>query len=88
MQQTVIQIGNSQGMVIPSSVRQALGFDKGEKLEIQLTDDRNSMIVSKATTSSVASGPKTNKSISKEFKQWLADTLDEDAEVLDELAER
>lgn len=47
MEQTVIQIGNSQGIVIPADIKRKMGLKKGQKLFVQMSNDKDSFVVSK-----------------------------------------
>lgn len=63
MTQTVINIGNSQGIILPKEILNKLNVKKGDVLDIQLEDDR--VLVSKKSTK------KTKASISPELLVWL-----------------
>lgn len=47
MVQKLIQIGNSQGIIIPSEVRKRLGLKKGSKVTLELGLDGRSFVVTK-----------------------------------------
>ncbi|OGM75121.1 hypothetical protein A2382_03245 [Candidatus Woesebacteria bacterium RIFOXYB1_FULL_38_16] len=46
MEQAIIQIGNSVGVIIPSKFRKQIGFKKGSKVYINI-DTQNNIIISK-----------------------------------------
>jgi len=39
MKQTIIQIGNSEGVIIPKEYKQKLGVEKGSEIYLQMTPD-------------------------------------------------
>lgn len=48
MEQNVIQIGNSIGVLIPSELKEKLGFKKGTKVRLEIATDQKSLVISKA----------------------------------------
>ncbi len=78
--QTVFQAGNSDVVALARE----LGFKRGDKVVVEkIPSDENIVTIRKV------SAPKTKKSVSStEFKKWLDNVLVEDAEILDELADR
>lgn len=85
MVQKLIQIGNSQGIIIPSHIRKQLGLKKGSSVVVEQVPGKEVFVLRKAgkrkrmTRSSV---------VDREFKKWLDKMFKEDAEILDELAVR
>lgn len=80
--QTIFQAGNSQtAVVIPKHISDQLGLKKGHKVMIDVLPGENALVIKK--------GKKTAKSQTKDaFNRWLNAVLEEDAEILDELANR
>jgi len=78
--QTVFQAGNSDVVALARE----LGFKRGDKVVVEkVPNDENIVTIRKV------SAPKAKKSASDaEFKKWLDNVLVEDAEILDELADR
>ena len=78
--QVIFQAGNSSVVAIPKS----FGFERGEKVFVEKnSDDENVITVKKIQAK------RQNKSASgAEFKKWLNNVLEEDAEILDELENR
>lgn len=78
--QTIFQAGNSDVVALPRE----LGFKRGDKVIVEkVSDDENLITIKKV------SAKKTKNSASgAEFKRWLDNVLVEDAEILDELANR
>lgn len=78
--QTVFKAGNSEVVALPKE----LGFKKGDKVTVEkASDDENLVTIKKV------SAKKTKNSASNaEFKRWLNNVLEEDGEILDELANR
>lgn len=64
MEQTVIQIGNSAGIIIPKNTMQELGIKAGDKINLQKTDD--ALVISKKPL--VA---KPQPALTPEFAEWL-----------------
>lgn len=81
--QTITQIGNSDGVTIPAHLMTELHIKRGQKVIVdRLADTDNLVIITKPQK-------KTSKSaLSKEFHDWLESFLEEDKEILDELAHR
>jgi AbrB family looped-hinge helix DNA binding protein len=65
MTQTVIQVGNSQAVVIPNEIRTKVGLKKGSKIDVELAADGKTVLLSKAGTK------KTSSSITPEFIKIL-----------------
>ena len=79
--QTVFKAGNSDVVAIPKSLGKDLGITSGRKVTVDREGER---IVIERATKTKAKVSSTNK----EFKKWLKEVLEEDAEILDELANR
>lgn len=84
MEQQIIQIGNSAGVIIPRALRQEMGLTIGETVTIQAVDADS--FVMKRVRKSKAKGSKA--AAQKEFKEWLKIFMKENGELLDELAVR
>ena len=78
--QVIFQAGNSIVVAIPKS----FGFKKGEKVSVEKTSDDEGVI----TVKKVSAKKQNPSASSTEFKKWLSNVLEEDAEILDELADR
>ena len=78
--QKVFRAGNSQVVSIPSSILSDLKIKTGDKVVVEKTSD-DTVTIKKAHT------PKKTKSKS-DFNKWLNTFMDENGEILDELAER
>lgn len=64
MAQSIIQIGNSEGVAIPKEIRKKVGLKKGVKVDVELTHD-NRVVISKAGSK------KPTTSITPEFIETL-----------------
>lgn len=65
MTQTIIRIGNSEGVILPKGVRKAMGVKKGSRVDVEVTHDKK-VIISKT-------GSKNSSSlITPEFIEILA----------------
>jgi len=73
--QTIFQAGNSQVVTIPKSML----FKTGQKVTLEKID-ADTIVIKK--TSAPA------KKSTTEFKKWVKEVLEEDAEILEELALR
>lgn len=81
--QTVFKVGNSLAITIPSEIVHELNFRKSQKVSVEYIPENNSILVRP-----VWRRQKKNKRSEREFKAWLASFLEEDNELLDELAHR
>ena len=81
MEQTVIQIGNSQGILLPKQMREKIGVKKGQKINIEYDEMVGGVVVRSAKS-------KKTKKVDVEFKAWLEMFLKENSGILDELAIR
>lgn len=79
--QTVFRAGNSDVVAIPKYLGQDTGIKTGKKVVLSQSDD--GIFIKPAAVKA----PK-KALVSKEFKKWLDNTLKENAEILDELADR
>lgn len=83
--QKVFQAGNSQVVAIPKELAREVGFSVGKKVIMEKTPNGKGVIIMRADTST----QKTSKSRSDaEFKAWLTQFMQENGEILDELALR
>lgn len=78
--QTIFQAGNSSVVAIPK----IFGFKKGERVVVEKISDNEDAIVIKKVSAKKQNGSASGT----EFKKWLKNVLEEDAEILDELADR
>jgi putative addiction module antidote len=83
MEQTLIKIGNSIGVVIPQQLLKQLSFQKGDKVILDNDNGKISMSPKKVIKTKISKSATT-----KEFRNWLKGVLKEDAEILDELSVR
>lgn len=79
--QTIYEAGNSTVVTIPKEIVRKLNLKPGSRVTVIPTDE-NRFVVEKPT----AIKPAKKSASEKEFKSWLAQTLEEDSEILDELA--
>jgi|WetSurMetagenome_2_1015567.scaffolds.fasta_scaffold772044_1 antitoxin component of MazEF toxin-antitoxin module len=85
MLQNIIQIGNSTGITLSKNYLQAMGISAGDKIETTFDPQAQQILISipkqkKKNTQ--------NDKLSHEFQVWLNNFLEEDADLLDELASR
>ena len=79
MEQRVIQIGNSVGVVLPQDIRQSLGLRRGDKVVLNKKGD--DIIISR-TKKSLEGG------VNDRFMKIVDEFIDEHEDVLQELARR
>ncbi|KKU56619.1 hypothetical protein A3H89_03085 [Candidatus Amesbacteria bacterium RIFCSPLOWO2_02_FULL_48_11] len=79
--QTVFQAGNSKVVSIPPKLLSDLKIHTGDKVTVEKTSD-DTIIIKKAA-------PKTKAVKSQaDFEKWFKTFIDENGEILDELADR
>lgn len=83
-EQTVFKAGNSNVVAIPQNLLRSMGLKRGSKVVIEAAPTGEAFVVRKADKGKLVS----NRAASAEFKKWLAQVLEEDGKVLDELAVR
>lgn len=83
--QRVFQAGNSQVVAIPKALAKELGFRVGHKVVMDKTSDGEGLVITRAEAL-----PEKKKSsrVSAEFDKWLKTVIEEDKEIIDELALR
>ena len=79
--QTIFQAGNSSVVAIPAQYLADMNMSTGHKVIIDKIDDDTIMIKKVSTKIS-------NKKSDLEFQKWLGGFMAENAEILDELADR
>ncbi len=78
----IFKAGNSNAVVIPRLLLQEWGLHTGEELFLEKVPDSEAVLIFPAKKK-VKDG-----AVTEEFKKWLDGFLDENAEILDELADR
>ena len=71
----IIQIGNSEGMILPKEYLRKLGFKRGSKLSAELTPDRKNLIIGKPGKKASSITPefvKILEGVNKRYGQALA----------------
>lgn len=80
--QKIFQAGNSSVVAIPKELLKKLDLKSGQSVVIKADLDAARLIIETSVPTQVI-----KRSIAEnEFKNWLAQTLDEDSEILNELA--
>ena len=80
--QTVFKAGNSDVVAIPKYISSELGIKTGNKVLVKVIED--GVLIQKVSKKKI----KETAATTREFKKWLEGALKEDAEILDELANR
>jgi len=70
MQQRVIQIGNSTGIVIPKKLRLEAGLKMGSKVLVELGLDKQSLVISKSDQSNTSLTPNFLRKLEKINKRY------------------
>lgn len=81
--QSVFQSGNSVSVAIPKYLAEELDMGVGKKVTVEKYIEGNGVVIKKVATEK----PKTG-TVRKDFKKWVGQFLEEDADILDELAIR
>lgn len=81
--QTVFKAGNSNVVAIPREFVDDYGFNTGLQVVVNTYDNGETLEIKKVKKTKPV---KTSSKVSGEFKKWLSDALEEDSEILDELA--
>lgn len=84
---TISQLGNSSAVILPAPIMQEAKWRRGQKMTIDYISQTNSISVRP-----VEINRKTTKQSSRasdaEFQKWFDDFIEENGEILDELATR
>jgi len=83
--QKVFQAGNSQVVAIPKDMAREMGFSVGRKVIMEKTPDGRGVVIKRADES-LRKPPKTKADA--QFQSWLTQFMEENGEILDELALR
>jgi putative addiction module antidote len=81
MEQKIIQIGNSTGVIIPKALLNQIGLETGQEVIIEQDPSTNTLIIAKK-------GAKAKRSITPEFIDILERVNKQYGSVLKELAQR
>lgn len=80
--QKIFQAGNSSVVAIPKELLKKLNLKSGQSVIIKSDQDDSRLIIE----ASVPSQPIEKSASEKEFHEWLDVFMDENSEILDELA--
>jgi len=83
--QKVFQAGNSQVVAIPKDMAREMGFKVGRKVIMEKTPDGRGVVILRADEG--VRKPSKAK-VDAEFQSWLTQFMEENGEILDELALR
>jgi antitoxin component of MazEF toxin-antitoxin module len=79
---TISQLGNSNAVILPSPIMKEAKWRRGQKMTIDYVPEADGIFIRSAKKTTTSSRPQ------EEFQEWLDTFLKEDAELLDELANR
>jgi antitoxin component of MazEF toxin-antitoxin module len=83
--QKIFQAGNSHAVVIPKAFADELGFRVGNNVVVEKSQDNTAIIIKQAN---IREKHISKKASDREFQKWLDVFMEEDGEILDELANR
>ena len=81
--QTVFKAGNSNVVAIPSEFVNNYGYETGLQVMLNTYDDGETLVIKKVVKTK---SKKTASKASREFEKWLDNAIEENEEILDELA--
>lgn len=81
--QTVFKAGNSNVVAIPSEFVNDYGYNTGLQVMLNTYDRGETLVIKKVIKTK---SKKINSNATNEFKKWLGSAMEENAEILDELA--
>ncbi|MEK7565568.1 MAG: AbrB/MazE/SpoVT family DNA-binding domain-containing protein [Patescibacteria group bacterium] len=80
--QTIYQVGNSVAVTIPRNILEEMNLKIGQEVVVEKALGASAVVISPVVKA------KTNALISADFKRWLSSFLEEDKDLLAELANR
>ncbi len=81
--QKITQLGNSNAVILPTPIMHEAKLKRGQKITVDYLAEADVIVMRRIPNKSI----KPTRS-EKEFQAWLASFLQEDKELLDELADR
>ena len=81
--QTVFKAGNSNVVAIPSEFVNDYGYNTGLQVMLNTYDRGETLVIKKVIKTK---SKKIDSNATNEFKKWLDSAMEENAEILDELA--
>ena len=81
MTQTIIKIGNSEGLTLPKELRKKVGLKKGAKVDVSIDINNNILITKQGKKKKVSP-------ITPEFLSWMKKFSKEYGPALKELANK
>ena len=82
-QQTIFQAGNSSVVAIPTPLMKEIGLKRGHKVLMERLGDTDNLVIITKPQKKVS-----KSAVSEEFQKWLSEFMEENGEILDELATR
>lgn len=82
--QKIFGAGNSDVVAIPKGLMKELGLKRGQRVALDKILDGSALVIKKVEKAD----NKSKSELTKEFKKWLKEVLEEDKEILDELSLR
>lgn len=81
--QSIFQVGNSNAVTIPIPLMKKIGLKRGHRVLVERLGNTDNLIIITKPEKKVA-----KNAVSAEFQKWLSTFLEEDKELLDDLARR
>ena len=87
LQTTMTQLGNSDAIIVPAPMMREAKYKRGQKFTIDYISQTNSFSV-RPVEKSKASAKQSSRASDVEFQKWFDEFIEENGEILDELATR
>jgi len=84
--QTIFQAGNSIVVAIPKHIARDFKLDAGHQVVVDKSADGEAIVVKPVKKTGKTATQ--NRAADKEFQKWLNEFMEENGEILDELATR
>lgn len=81
--QTITQLGNSDAVIIPATLMKNIGLKRGQKVVVDRLGDTENLVIMTKPTKKIS-----QSAVTAEFQTWLSSFLEEDKELLNDLAQR
>lgn len=84
---TISQLGNSNAVILPAPIMQEAKWRRGQKMTIDYIPQTNSVSV-RPVGKNGESAKQSSRASDVEFQKWFDEFIEENGEILDELATR
>lgn len=84
---TISQLGNSNAVILPAPIMQEAKWRRGQKMTIDYIPETNSISV-RPVEKNEKPAKQSSRASDVEFQKWFDEFIEENGEILDELATR